>query len=349
MSAPRTISRANLFDLPTLCHPERRLARACANRSRRACPEPAEGTRQTASTDTPSRTFRHSLQTLLLATLLTLTACAPPRSSHIVIGAKDFTEQVLLGELLAQEIEASGGGPVERRFWLAGSYLCQQALLSNRIDAYVEYTGTALTAILKQPVNRDPAQVDATITRLYHQRYHIYVGPGLGFQDTFAMVIRGDDARRLHLKTISDIIPYAPHWRLGVGYEFAERPDGLRGLSAAYHLHFLGDPRTMELGLLYRSLSAHQVDIVAGNSTDGAINEFDFTALDDNLHYFPPYEAVPLVREDSLRRWPQIAVALHRLAGKVTADDMRAMNLAVDAQHRDPADVVRAFRLHHGL
>lgn len=290
------------------------------------------------------------LTTLALTiALLTTTACAPPRSSHIVIGAKDFTEQVILGELLAQEIEASGGGPVERRFWLAGSYLCQQALISNRIDAYVEYTGTALTAILKQPLDRDPAQVNATITRLYHQRYQVYVGPGLGFQDTFAMVIPGPAARAHHLHTLSDIIPYAPHWRLGVGYEFAERPDGLRGMDAAYRLHFQGDPRTMELGLLYRALSNHQVDIVAGNSTDGAINEFDFTALEDNLHYFPPYEAVPLVREDSLHRWPQIQIALNRLAGKVTADDMRAMNLAVDAQHKDVAEVVRAFRAKKGL
>jgi osmoprotectant transport system substrate-binding protein len=266
-----------------------------------------------------------------------------------VIGAKDFTEQVLLGELLAQEIEASGGGPVERRFWLAGSYICQQALLSDRIDAYVEYTGTALTAILKQPVNRDPTLVNATITALYDQLYHVRVFPSLGFEDTFAMVVRGADARTFHLRTLSDIAPFAPIWRLGVGYEFAERPDGLRGLSTAYHLQFQGDPRTMELGLLYRSLSAHQVDIVAGNSTDGLIRALHFTALEDNLHYFPPYQAVPLVREDSLRRWPQIGVALNRLANKVTADDMRAMNLAVDAQHRDPADVVRDFRLHHNL
>jgi osmoprotectant transport system substrate-binding protein len=287
---------------------------------------------------------------LLLSTiLLALTACAPPRSSHIVIGAKDFTEQVVLGELLAQEIEATGGGPVERRFWLAGSYLCQQALISNRIDGYVEYTGTALTAILKQPLNRDPTQVDATITRLYAQRYQIRVFHGLGFDDTFAMVIRGAEARQLHLKTISDIIPYAPKWHLGVGYEFAERPDGLRGLSTAYNLHFQGDPRTMELGLLYRSLAAHQVDIVAGNSTDGAIRVLDFIALEDDRHYFPPYEAVPLVREDSLRRWPQISVALQRLAGKITADDMRAMNLAVDAQHQDVAEVVHKFRISKGL
>jgi osmoprotectant transport system substrate-binding protein len=326
--------------IKSICHPERSLSRP--HRERRS-----RRTRHTADTRTLSHPFRP--QFLAIAALLFLTACAPPRSSHIVIGAKDFTEQVILGELLAQEIEASGGGPVERRFWLAGSYLCQQALVSNRIDAYVEYTGTALTAILKQPLNRDPAQVNATITRLYAQRYNIRVFPSLGFNDTFAMVIRGADARTLHLRTITDILPYAPKWRLGVGYEFAERPDGLRGLSTTYNLHFADQPRTMELGLLYRSLAANQVDIVAGNSTDGAIRALNFVALEDDRHYFPPYEAVPLVREDSLRRWPQIAVAMNRLANKITADEMRAMNLAVDGQHRDPADVVREFRTSKGL
>jgi osmoprotectant transport system substrate-binding protein len=281
--------------------------------------------------------------------LLTLVACAPPRSSHVVIGAKDFTEQVVLGELLAQEIEASGGGPVERRFWLAGSYLCQQALVSGRIDAYVEYTGTALTAILKQPLDRDAARVDATVGRLYEQRFQVRVGRGLGFEDTFAMVVRGEDARRLGLKTISDVKGRPEIGRLGVGYEFAERPDGLRGLSAAYGLKFTGEPRTMELGLLYRSLAAKQVDIVAGNSTDGAIKALDFVALADDEHYFPPYEAVPLVREESLRRWPQIGVAMQRLAGKVSAEEMRAMNLAVEAQHRDVGEVVREFRRGKGL
>ncbi len=291
----------------------------------------------------------------LAAGLLSLMACAPPRSSHIVIGAKDFTEQVVLGELLAQEIEASGGGPVERRFWLAGSYLCQQALVSGRIDGYVEYTGTALTAILKQPLDRDAGRVDATIARLYAQRYQVRVGPGLGFEDTFAMVVRGTDARRYGLRSIDDVarvnatVHPPPVARLGVGYEFAERPDGLRGLQAAYGLHFGGEPRTMELGLLYRSLASGQVDIVAGNSTDGAIKALDFVALQDDRHYFPPYEAVPLVREDSLRRWPQIGVAMQRLAATVSADEMRAMNLAVESQHRDVAEVVRAFRARKGL
>jgi osmoprotectant transport system substrate-binding protein len=276
-------------------------------------------------------------------------ACAPPRSSHVVVGAKNFTEQVVLGELLAQEIEAAGGGKVERRFYLAGSYLCQQAMVSGRIDTYVEYSGTALTAILKQPVDRDAERVRDTIARLYEQRYQVRVGPGLGFEDTFAMVVRGDDARRLRLRTISDVVRAPEISRLGVGYEFAERPDGLRGLSAAYGLHFVGSPRTMELGLLYRALAAHQVDIVAGDSTDGAIRALDFVALEDDRHYFPPYEAVPLVREESLQRWPQIGVAMQRLAGKVSADEMRAMNLAVDSQHRDVGDIVREFRVRKGL
>jgi len=278
-----------------------------------------------------------------------LAGCAPPRSSHVVIGAKDFTEQVVLGELFAQEIEASGGGKVERRFWLAGSYLCQQALVSGRIDGYVEYTGTALTAILKQPMDRDRVRVEETVERLYEQRYQVRVGKSLGFEDTFAMVVRGADARRLGLKTISDVANHTEIARLGVGYEFAERPDGLRGLSAAYGLKFAGDPRTMELGLLYRALAAKQVDIVAGNSTDGAIKAMDFVALEDDRHYFPPYDAVPLVREESLKRWPQIGVAMERLAGKVSADDMRAMNFAVESQHRDVADVVREFRAKRGL
>ncbi len=297
----------------------------------------------------------HRVGALLLGmVLLMATACAPPRSSHVVIGAKNFTEQVVLGELLAQQIEAEGGGPVERRFWLAGSYLCQQALISGRIDAYVEYTGTALTAILKQPLppvgQRSPAAVDATLGRLYAERFHVRVGPGLGFQDTFAMVVRRDDAQRLGLRTISDVASKAPpQWRLGVGYEFAERPDGLPGLASTYSLHFAGTPRTMELGLLYRALGARQVDIVAGNSTDGAIQALGFVALEDDRHYFPPYEAVPLVREDALARWPAIGRAAQRLAGKVSEDEMRAMNLLVDGAHQDPAEVVRAFRARKAL
>ena len=293
----------------------------------------------------------------------------------MVVGAKNFTEQVVLGELVAQEIEAVTGERVERRFYLAGSYLCHQALVSGRIDGYVEYTGTALTAILKQPLppvgERDAASVRATVGRLYEERYGVRVGGGLGFEDTFAMVVRAADARRLGVRTISDAVhargrhslsdfvgvangsgldDLMPEpWNLGVGYEFEERPDGLRGLMKTYGLRPNGPPRTMDLGLLYRALSSGQVDMVAGNSTDGPIRALGFVVLEDDKHYFPPYEAVPLFREDSLKAHPGIVVALGRLAGKVSAEEVQGMNDAVDGQHRDVGEVVREFRKGKGL
>ena len=294
-----------------------------------------------------------TLRVFSLVMLGGITACAPPRSSRVVVGAKNFTEQVVLGELVAQQIEAVSGERVERRFYLAGSYLCQQALVSGRIDGYVEYSGTALTAILKQPLPpvgaRDAAGVFGTISRLYKDRYNVEVARGLGFEDTFAMVVRGDDARRLGVKTISDVVKIAPTWKLGVGYEFESRPDGLPGLTAAYGLRFAGAPRTMDLGLLYRALGSGQVDMVAGNSTDGPIRALGFVVLEDDKHYFPPYEAVPLFRVESLRTHPGIAVALDRLAGKVSAEEVRGMNFAVDSQHKDVGDVVRGFRKVKGL
>jgi len=289
------------------------------------------------------------LQTAAALLCMSLVSCSPPRPDHPIIGAKNFTEQVVLGELLAQEIEARSHLKVERRFYLAGSYICHQSLIAGRVDAYVEYTGTALTAILKQPLQRDPRTVLDTVRRLYAAKYDVTVGPPLGFENTFAMVIRGEEARRLHLSTLSQAAQYTPRWRLGVGYEFEQRPDGLPGLSAAYGLRFAEPPRTMDLGLLYRALNAHQVDMIAANSTDGPIQAFGLTVLDDDRHYFPPYQAVPLVRKDALKRWPQIQTALDALAGRITADEMRAMNEAVDGEHRDPADVVRDFRERKGL
>lgn len=301
----------------------------------------------------PGEMRRRTALVILFAVCGSLIACAPPRSSRIVIGAKNFTEQVVLGELVAQEIEAVTHERVDRKFYLAGSYICQQALVHGRIDGYVEYTGTALTAILKQPLppvgKRDAAAVFDTVQRLYAERYGVRVERGLGFEDTFAMVVRGADARRLGLKTISDAVKVAPGWRLGVGYEFEERPDGLRGLEAAYGLRFREAPRVMDLGLLYRALGAGQVDMVAGNSTDGPIRALGLTVLEDDRHYFPPYEAVPLMREDSLRRHPGIQVAMDRLAGRVSAQEIQEMNFAVDSEHKDVGAVVRAFRERKGL
>jgi osmoprotectant transport system substrate-binding protein len=292
---------------------------------------------------------RRIFVTVTVTFCVLLAGCSPPRPDRPVIWAKNFTEQVVLGELLAKEIEAKTNLKVDRRFYLAGSYICQQAMVAGRIDAYVEYTGTALTAILKQPVDRDPTRVLNTVRNLYQSKYHIVMGPPLGFENTFAMVIRGDDARRLHLTTLSEAAKDTPQWHLGVGYEFEQRPDGLPGLSAAYGLKFDGPPRTMDLGLLYRALEAHQVDMIAANSTDGPIEALGLTALEDDRHYFPPYQAVPLIRAEALERWPQIANALADLAGEISAKEMRAMNEAVDGDHRDPTEVVREFRREKGL
>ncbi len=298
---------------------------------------------------------RHNLRAIataglaLLLLCLPLVGCSPPMANYVVIGAKDFTEQTLLGDLLAQEIEAKTHLKVRRHFYLAGSYICQQALLAGRIDAYVEYTGTALTAILKQPVERNPQKVLATVRRLYQKRYHITVFPPLGFQNSFAMVVRPSTAKRLHVHTLSQIARYTPHMKLGVGYEFQTRPDGLRGLEKAYYLKFDGPPHVMDLGLLYRALLDHQVDMIAGNSTAGPIAAHHLVILKDDKHYFPPYQAVPVVSDAALRRWPQIRPAIEALAGKITESEMRKMNEEVAGQHRDPAVVIRQFRKEHGL
>src|SRR3954464_14075362 len=206
-----------------------------------------------------------------LAALLLLTACGPPRADRIVVGSKNFTEQLVLGEIIAQQIENKTHLPVERRFYLAGSYICQQAILGGRIDIYPEYTGTALTAILKQDPKGTREEVYQRVRDEYSRRFQLAAGLPLGFNDTFAMQIRGEDARNLNLKTISQASAYTPKWRAGFGYEFMERPDGYKGLVAAYGLKFSESPRIMELGLLTRALKDKQVDIIAGNMTDGLI------------------------------------------------------------------------------
>jgi osmoprotectant transport system substrate-binding protein len=284
-----------------------------------------------------------------LNSLYFLSACSKPPQSKITIGSKFFTEQVVLAELLAQHIEARTGIPVIRKTNLGGTLLVHKALLAGELDLYVEYTGTALTAVLNETPQGDSSAVYNRVKQLYADRFHLEVTEPLGFENTFAMVIRGEDAQKLHLEKISDIVPLASKWRAGVGYEFLERPDGFPGLTRNYGLHFAESPKVMDLGLIYRALVDHQVDIVAGNSTDGLIDALGLVALADDRHYFPPYDAVPVVRLSTLARFPQLRTALADLAGKLSASDIRRLNYAVDAQHQDAAAVVRAFRQYRGL
>jgi osmoprotectant transport system substrate-binding protein len=278
-----------------------------------------------------------------------LSACHQPPQSKITIGSKFFTEQVILAELLAQHIEARTGIAVERKTNLGGTLLVHKALQAGELDLYVEYTGTALTAVLNETPQGDSTAVYSRVKQLYSDRFHLEVTEPLGFENTFAMVIRGDDAKNLHLRTISDVVPIAPKWRAGVGYEFLERPDGFHGWSDRYNLHFAESPKVMDLGLIYRALVDRQVDIVAGNSTDGLVDSLGLVALEDDRHYFPPYDAVPIIRQSTLARFPQLRAALADLAGKLSAADIRRLNYAVDAQHQDAAAVVRSFRQSKGL
>ena len=288
--------------------------------------------------------IRHSgLASLALTVALLLPSCSPSHTDRIVIGSKNFTESFILGELFAQQIEAHTKLKVERRFYLAGTYICQQAILAGRIDVYPEYTGTALTAILKQNAGHDQQEVYQRVKSEYEQRFGLTLGPALGFNDTFAMEIRGDDARRLNLKTLSQASAFAPKWKAGFGYEFMERPDGYRGLAQTYGLHFAEQPRVMDLGLLARALRDHQIDLAAGNATDGLIPALDLFVLEDDRHYFPPYEAVPILREQTLQEHPEVGSVLAELAGKISDEQMQQMNFAVDGQHRDAKEVVQEF------
>jgi osmoprotectant transport system substrate-binding protein len=293
--------------------------------------------------------MRRVIISLLVLAAFSTVACHSSRQSKITIGSKFFTEQVILAELLAQHIEAKTGIAVIRKTKLGGSLLVHKALLAGELDLYVEYTGTALTAVLNEAPKGDSNAVYTRVKQLYSDRFHLEVTEPLGFENTFAMVIRGDDAQKLHLQKISDIAPLAPQWRAGVGYEFLERPDGFRGWSDRYNVRFAESPKVMDLGLIYRALVDHQVDIVAGNSTDGLIDSLGLVALEDDRHYFPPYDAVPIVRQSTLAQLPQLRAALADLAGKLSPADIRRLNYAVDAQHQDAAAVVRAFRQSKGL
>ncbi len=278
---------------------------------------------------------------LLLIFCACLLSCRPPHRG-IVIGSKNFTEQVILGEILAQQIERQTGQHVERRFYLAGTYIAHQALLEGRIDGYVEYTGTALTAILKQQPAGDSVAVFNRVKSEYQRRFHLLVLPPLGFNNTFALVVRPEDADRLHLSTISDLATH-PDIRMGVGYEFLERPDGYKGLAKTYGLRFTQAPRVMDLGLLYRALKEKEIDVAVGSNTDAQIEAMHLVVLRDDRHYFPPYDAVPIIRPEILKGDPRIQAALAALAGAVTIDDMRRLNYEVDVQHEDVSQLVSKF------
>ncbi|MBD6617732.1 ABC transporter substrate-binding protein [Komarekiella sp. 'clone 1'] len=291
---------------------------------------------------------------LSFALLLLITSCKPNLSNsssggNIIVASKDFTEQDILGELLAQQIEATTNLKVDRRPRLGGSFICHSAITSGKIDAYIEYTGTAFTGILKQKVVSNPKEVYDKLKQAYAQQFNLEVMPSLGFENTFAMIIRGEDAKRYNIQTLSQVSQYTPQWRGGFGYEFLEREDGFPGLAKTYGLRFAKPPQIMDLGLVYRALVQKQVDMVAGSSTDGQISRLGVVVLKDDKQYFPPYEAAPIFRQETLQKYPELRKAIAQLAGKISADEMRQLNNLVEGELRNIKDVVQEFRKLKGL
>ena len=273
--------------------------------------------------------------------LAALIGCS--RSRPLTVGSKNFTEQIVLGEIVAQQVERRLGLKVARKLDLGGTLLSQQALVSGQIDLYPEYTGTALTAVLKLPPSHDPAEVLARVRAEYRQRWNLEWLDPLGFDNAFAMVARGPEARAGGIESLSDAAHRKQSWRLGAGYEFLERPDGLSGLLKTYSLHLDGAPRSMDLGLLYTALEQHQVDMVAANATDGILSALDVKVLRDDRRYFPPYQAALVVRRQSLDAWPGLRAALGQLSGKLSDAAMQKLNYQVDGKHRPVAEVARGW------
>jgi len=275
--------------------------------------------------------------------LLLLSALGCARPHRLTVGSKNFTEQILLGEILAQQVERRLGVTVDRKLDLGGTLLAQQALRSGEIDLYPEYTGTALTAVLKLPPSSDAAAVFERVRAEYRKRWNLEWLDPFGFDNTFAMVARGADARPEGIQTLSDAARRKQGWRLGMGYEFLQRPDGLAGLQATYHLPLVGTPKTMDLGLLYPALEQNQIDMAAANATDGMLSVLDVTVLRDDRHYFPPYQAAVVVRAQSLASHPGLQSALQQLSGKLSDTAMRNLNYQVDGRHRSAAEVAREW------
>lgn len=276
---------------------------------------------------------------------------------HITVGSKDFTESVLLSEIVAQMLEARNI-EVDRRFDLAGN-LSHSALVAGQIDLYPEYTGTAFAAILHHQPISDPKAVYDQVKREYAEQFNLEVSPPLGFDNTFAILVRGEDARRLSLKTISQAAQYAPQWRAGFGQDFVSRADGYPGFSRAYGLHFAAAPSEMALDLTYTALASHKVDLIAGNSTDGRIAALDLVQLADDRRYFPPYEAVFMMRRDAKdkvqtgrdgdRPINPLEDVMAKLGGAISTEEMRKLNYEVDGAKRDKKVVVHEWLVKKGF
>ena len=237
-----------------------------------------------------------------LATVLTALASGGCRrqamQNTVTVGSKNFTEQLIISELMAQIIEADTGLKVKRMFNLGGTMICHEGLVSGELDLYAEYTGTALTAILKQPAVTDPEKAYNIVSGEYSNRFGCAWLKPFGFNNTYAITARSDVADKNGWKNISDLRESSGNVTAGFTAEFMEREDGYPGLRMEYSLEF-SETRDMEPSLMYQAVAQQNVDIICGFATDGRIAAYDLVMLEDDRGFFPPYYAAPVVRCDS--------------------------------------------------
>jgi len=271
------------------------------------------------------------------------------KSGTVRIGSKNFTEQLILGEMMARMIEEKTDLSVERSFNLGGTMICHEALLSGEIDVYPEYTGTGLLAILKSKSPRsDPEKAYDVVSREYTRRFGLLWLGEFGFNNTYALAVLAEDAKANGWKRISDLKPVSDTLSAGFTSEFAERPDGYPGLREAYGFTF-GKVFDMDPSLMYSALEKGEVDVITAFSTDGRIPAYGLTVLEDDRGFFPPYYAAPVIRKDTLDAHPEILDALEPLEGLIGQEAMQSLNYKVDEEKRPVAEVVEEFLREKGL
>jgi osmoprotectant transport system permease protein len=284
---------------------------------------------------------------IVLVLLYAAASRADPAPPHVVVGAKKFTEGAVLGELMAQVLETYAGAVVERRFNLAGTQICFDGLRSGSLDVYAEYTGTGLRNILGDDrPGGGSAAVFARVSTAFRKQFALLWLAPFGFDNTYVLIMRPERAAALGIAAVSDLAAHP--LRYGVSHEFLQRPDGMPGLRAAYHLNE-ASAVGIEHDLAYQALADGAIDVSDGYSTDAKILAFGLLPLRDDRAFFPPYEAAPLARADLFTRVPLAEPALRLLAGRIDAATMRRLNYAVEGEQRSPADVAAAFLAEIGL
>jgi len=252
-------------------------------------------------------------------------------STTIIVGSKNFLENRLLAEMFAQLIESQTALTVERRLGLAGTQICFQALLTGGIDLYPEYTGTGLMTILGEPSLQDPVDTLNRVRAEFRKRWNLWWLTPLGFDNSYALALRRDRAHALNIHTITDLVRVAPQLKAGFGYEFIQRADGLPGLKQWYGLQFR-EVVGMQQSLKYQATDNGDVDVLDAYTTDGRLAVYDFVVLEDDRHFFPPYDATALVRGETLEQHPELGKVLSLLTNALSPQRMRELNLRIQEQ-----------------